>query len=93
LTGTTLNLTLGTLFIDAGTTAIASTLPILNATNNGTNFSVQKTSATNHNIVLTAGTGNQIASLAGNVLGATYTLTNAIYQQSFRFINPNWYPY
>jgi len=90
--GQTISFGNGSLLVDTGATALTITLPVLNATSNGWNFDVQKTSTTNHNLDVNAGAGNQIASLV-NVLGASYRLTNTIYQQSFRFINPNWYPY
>lgn len=93
VTGSTLNFTLGSLIIDTSTTASAFIFPIYTASNNGAEIVIQKTSAPNHNCVLTAGVGNQIASISANALGGTFTMTNNIYQQSFRFINPNWYPF
>ena len=91
--GSTLNFILGSLIIDTSTTASAFIFPIYTASNNGAEIVIQKTSATNHNCVLTAGVGNQIAAINNNALGGTFTMTNNIYQQSFRFINPNWYPF
>lgn len=91
--GSTINLSLGSIIVDTGNGASAYTLPSLTASNNGLSVSIQKTSANNHNCVITAGATNQIAAIASNVPANTFTMTNNIYQQSFRFINPNWYPF
>ena len=91
--GSTLNFTLGSLIIDTSTTNSTFIFPIYSASNTGAEIAIQKTSASNHNCVITAGVGNQIAAINNNALANTFTMTNNIYQQSFRFINPNWFPF
>jgi len=91
--GLTIDLLLGTLLIDTGTAAITVTLPILTASSNGLNISFQKTSITNHNLTINAGSGNQIASVASNIPNVVQVMTNSIYQQSYIFFNLVWYPY
>jgi len=91
--GLTINLLLGTLLVDTGTAAITVTLPILTATSNGLNINFQKTSSTNHNLTINAGAGNNLATVASNIVNVVQVMTNTIYQQSYRFFNLVWYPY
>ena len=91
--GATLNFSLGSLILDAAATSVTYTFPIYTASNNGSQITIQKTSSTNHTITITAGTGNQIALNATNVLSNTHVIGLTTYQESFRFINPNWFPF